>query len=157
MKKVKIFILSVLTTLMFAGSVSAADAVRYGANLLGVNEVPAVITTAHGSAGLRSLSPSELEYKVAVFDTPTVVAAHIHCAPVGQNGPVGVTLYAGPPVDVEGKLVSGVITAPDTGNGCGWATVEDVVNAILSGGAYVNVHTTLHPSGEMRGQLEVLP
>jgi hypothetical protein len=147
-----------LIAMIFALGISAANSLQYRARLHGANEVPPVMTTAHGSMRINPVNwGSELAFKLAVFDIPTVVAAHIHCAPVGVNGPVGVTLYAGGPIEVNGLLASGVISAPDAGNGCGWTTVADVVSAIESGGAYVNVHTTAHPSGEIRGQLKVSP
>jgi hypothetical protein len=49
------------------------------------------------------------------------------------------------------------ITAPDAGNECGWTDIDDVVAAMESGNAYVNVQTTAEsggvPSGEARGNL----
>jgi hypothetical protein len=34
-----------------------------------------------------------------------------------------------------------------------WATLGDVVGAIVDGNAYVNIHTVDFPGGEIRGQL----
>ena len=56
------------------------------------------------------------------------------------------------------------MTAPDPGNGCGWADLDAVVAALESGNAYVNVHTNDgvdpidtgpgdFPGGEIRGQV----
>ena len=72
-----------------------------------------------------------------------VFAAHIHCGVVGVNGPVGVTLFMGAPAGgrVNGTLAEGTITAPDPGNGCGWADLTAVLAAMGSGATYVNVHT----------------
>jgi hypothetical protein len=86
-----------------------------------------------------------------------VVAAHIHCAAAGANGPVGVTLFSSPPAGaVQGTLVEGVITAPNPGNGCGWPDLASVVASMRSGDTYVNVHTLPPgvPSGEVRGQVK---
>jgi hypothetical protein len=32
-------------------------------------------------------------------------------------------------------------------------TIDDVVQAVLNGNAYVNIHSTTNPGGEIRGQL----
>jgi hypothetical protein len=57
----------------------------------------------------------------------------------------------------SGLLVDVNITAPDAGNECGWTDIDDVVAAMESGNAYVNVHTTAEsggvPSGEAWGNL----
>jgi hypothetical protein len=158
MKKTRSVIISLLIASIIIVGVSAANFVQYRARLLGVNEVPAVVTDAYGSVRIRHVTgDSELDYKIDLHRANGVVAAHIHCAPAGTNGPVGVLLFAGGPVDVDGLLVSGTITAPDPGNSCGWVTVDDIVSAVLSGNAYVNIHTTSHPSGELRGQLFLSP
>jgi CHRD domain len=98
-----------------------------------------------------------------------VVAAHIHCAPAGENGAVGVTLFD-PVIPGEGSVdvtsIRGTITAPDTDDGCEWADLADLVEAMRNGNAYVNVHTDDgvdppdtgpgdFPGGEIRGQIEV--
>ena len=82
----------------------------------------------------------------------SVFAIHIHCAPAGANGPVGVTLFSGSKgteAEIKGKF-----RTPDAGNACGWATLGDVVAAMATGNTYVNVHTNAVPSGEIRGQIE---
>ncbi len=86
---------------------------------------------------------TELSYKVNVANIENVFAAHIHCGAVGVNGPVGVTLFTGAPGGgrINGILAEGTITAPDPGNGCGWADLADVMAAMSSGNTYVNVHT----------------
>ena len=32
-------------------------------------------------------------------------------------------------------------------------TIDDVIQAVANGNAYVNIHTTTNPGGEIRGQL----
>lgn len=138
-----------------AGVASARGHTRnFRAHLSGENEVPPVETDAQGQATFRlNGAGDELRYKLIVANIEDVVAAHIHCAPAGENGPVGVTLFGGGPTSENGILAEGTITEPDEGNGCGWETLADVVSAIKSGGAYVNVHTLENPPGEIRGQI----
>jgi glucose/arabinose dehydrogenase len=127
---------------------------NFRAHLSGIEEVPPVDTTATGQALFSfNADNSNMRFKLMVANIENVLAAHIHCAPAGVSGPVGVTLFSGGPVTVEGVLASGERSAPDAGNACGWTTLEQVRNAIESGNAYANVHTIAHPAGEIRGQI----
>ncbi|HEX9754606.1 MAG TPA: CHRD domain-containing protein, partial [Gemmatimonadales bacterium] len=78
--------------------------------------------------------------------------AHIHIGAVGVAGPpVTVNLIATPPAGTfTGVLASGTITAAMVTGGETFATL---VAKIRSGEAYINVHTTANPGGEIRGQL----
>ncbi len=124
------------------------------ANLKGRSEVPPVDTNGQGTAHIRVDRDGDVSYKLIVANLPNVVAAHIHCAPVGANGAVGVTLFAGAPVTTNGILAQGEILAPDAENLCGWEDLDDVIEALASGDTYVNVHTLQSLPGEIRGQLK---
>ena len=126
---------------------------NFAAPMSGDEEVPAVDTQATGVAKFK-LRDEGLAFKVNVANIEDVVASHIHCGSVGVNGPVGVTLFVGGPIDVNGTLAEGLITAPDPANACGWADLDAVVAALESGDTYVNVHTTANPGGEIRGQVK---
>jgi hypothetical protein len=156
MKKRYLVVLTVLVALLLAGGALAAGPSTYHAHLTGDDEVPAVDTKAGGNTLLSfSADGTSLTYKIVVHSITDVVAAHIHCAPEGVNGAVGVTLYSGAPAGaVNGILVNATITAPDPANDCGWADLAAVAAAIESGEAYVNVHTLAVGSGEIRGQIK---
>ena len=172
MKKILFTTLVIMLFLATTGAVYASPSnsrsTIFVAQLTGADEVPARATDAYGLAifSLKSTG-TDLRYKLAVADITNVVAAHIHCGAPGVNGPVGMTLYSGGvpgsgPVD--GVIASGIKTAPDAGNGCGWATLADVIAAMRTGNTYVNVHTNDgvaptntgpgdFPGGEIRGQV----
>ena len=135
------------------GLSSSATAGNLTAHLSGDEEVPPVDTGAVGQTILK-IRGDTLEYKLIVANIVDVVAAHIHCALAGVNGPVGVTLFGGGPVSSSGILAQGPILAPDGGNACGWADVADVIAALEGGDTYVNVHTLAHLGGEIRGQID---
>ena len=71
----------------------------------------------------------------------TVVAAHIHPAPVGVPGPVAVPLFSG--------TFYGTDRARGCVSGAGWA--DDIV--ANPSGFYVNIHSTVFPAGGVRAQL----
>ena len=132
---------------------------NFAAPLSGSEEVPPAATQATGVAKFQlSQDGNQLSYKINVANIQGVVAAHIHCAEVGANGPVGVTLFSGGPTGaVNGTLIQGVITAPNAPNNmCGWDDLAAVIAAMQSGDTYVNVHTIPpgFPSGEVRGQVK---
>ena len=146
-------------------TLTASAGENFVAPLSGAQEVPARDTPATGVAKFK-LREDGLLFKVNVQNIDNVFAAHIHCGAVGVNGPVGVTLFMGSPAGgaFDGTLAEGTITAPDPGNGCGWADLAAVLAAIESGATYVNVHTNDgvappntgpgdFPGGEIRGQV----
>ena len=170
MKKTYITLIIVLI-MLFTTTVAyaSADASRnFIATLSGDAERPVPReTNARGVAHFKlSKDGTELEYKLIVANIDNVFAAHIHCGSEDVAGPVGVTLFMGTPGGgrFSGVLAEGTITAPDVGNLCGWETLDDVVDAMLSGDTYVNVHTNDtvappntgpgdFPAGEIRGQI----
>ena len=70
-----------------------------------------------------------------------VVAAHVHVAPVGVNGPVVIPLTT-------------TLTTSGSTSGC-TEIGDDLAKAIVQDPAayYVNVHTSANPGGAIRGQL----
>jgi murein DD-endopeptidase MepM/ murein hydrolase activator NlpD len=144
------------------------DSNNFIAQLDGNQEVPPRETEATGEATFQLRDETQLDFTLNLFNIQNIVAAHIHCAPAGENAAVGITLYG--PVAPGGGAVDtfsagGSITAPDAENGCGWADVAAVVEAMRSGNAYVNIHTDDgvdpldsgsgdFPGGEIRGQIE---
>jgi hypothetical protein len=134
---------------------ASADELKFEAELSGEQEVqtPPVVTDGEGEAKF------ETDGETVVFElkwddlSSSPFAAHIHCAQAGVNGVVGVTLFTGSRETKD--EVEGTFTAPDAGNGCGWDDLADVLGAMSTGGAYVNVHTGNFPNGEIRGQVEI--
>ena len=150
----------VLVVVMVAGGTASAHSrlkLKVEADLDGGQEVLAVVTEMTGEIGVE-IKNNRLKFELKVEDNShDISAAHLHCAPPGVNGPVGITLFSGSFTDTKGKVAKGRISAPDQGNGCGWSDLADVATAIQSGGVYANVHTTEAsggvPSGEIRGNL----
>ena len=134
---------------------ASADNSEFEADLVPGEEVqtPAVVSDGEGEAEFtvkRHRIRFELEWEDL---TSSAVAAHIHCAPAGSNGPIGVTLLSGSS-GTDGKI-KGSFKTPDPGNTCGWTSLNDVLVAMVTGNAYVNVHTPTYPAGEIRGQAEI--
>lgn len=124
----------------------------FNAHLSGEQEVPSRDTDATGQANFKlSKDGTSLSYKLIVANIENVVAAHIHVGNRESNGPVAVTLYNGGLIEgrTSGVLAEGVIT-DDMVSGY---TLAELLNIMLAEGAYVNVHTTQFPGGEVRGQI----
>jgi glucose/arabinose dehydrogenase len=140
--------------LVVPGDVSDNNGAKgvFQAVLSGDEEVPPVATEGHGNVVVKT-KPSGVRFTLVVNDLQDVVAAHIHCAAEGVNGPVGVTLFSGGPVTRNGVLVQAPLSDVNPGNACGWTSLDDLVEAMDTGNTYVNVHTLSNPSGEVRGQL----
>lgn len=126
----------------------------YVAHLSGDQQVPPVSTTAQGVA-IFWVSPDgkQLHYYLLVANLKNAKMAHIHLGNTGQNGPVVAPLFDSmTPVSTTGVLATGMITASQLEGPLAGHPLSDLLAAMATGGAYVNVHTTQHPDGEIRGQ-----
>lgn len=126
---------------------------RFEATLIGASEVPPVVTQGEGKAEF-TLTGDTVTYTINVKGMTGIVAAHIHIGPMVKTGPAAVTLYHGPKTDVKsGELTHGSFTAADIHG----VTLQELINDMRKGDAYVNVHTAAHPAGEIRGQINGAP
>jgi hypothetical protein len=147
---------------------------NFGTHLKGRTEVPARDTSGQGQA-LLHLSDDGLamDYKLIVANIDNAFMAHIHIAAEGVNGPIAVWLYPGTTPNVtaplgqgrlDGVIAEGTFTAANFIGPLAGHPMSDLVNAIQTGNAYVNVHTNDgvdgtntgpgdFPGGEIRAQL----
>jgi hypothetical protein len=138
------------------------------AQLSGANEVPSRDTRARGLATVQvSADGTELSYRLIVANIDNVIAAHFHLGEAGVNGPVVAFLYGPAPAGqgaVNGPIAEGVITDADLIGPFAGQTLATLVQAMVDGSIYVNVHTSdgVAPtntgpgdfaSGEVRGQV----
>jgi hypothetical protein len=150
------------------GSAALAGDSTYLAHLSADNEVPANDSLAVGNAVFHlSDDGQSLDYRLIVANIDNVIAAHIHIAPAGVNGPVVAFLY-GPAApaggQTQGVIGQGTITAANLVGPLAGHPFSELIDAIESGNAYVNVHTNDgaappntgpgdFPGGEIRDQL----
>lgn len=123
----------------------------FTAVLTGANEVPSVTSAATGTATIN-INGSTVDYRIEVQGITDVIGGHIHSGAAGVSGPVRVTLVPSPyPGVTNGVLSEGTFSASDVSG----ITYDELLNEIRTGMAYVNVHTTANPGGEIRGQIVV--
>jgi hypothetical protein len=156
----KIGIGALVAAFVWSSAAGAAEQV-FTATLDGASEVPKVSTKSTADATFTvSADGAKIDYTLTVHDLSDIIMAHIHLGKAGKNGPVVARLYpaSGSSKLIKGQengeLAKGEITAsslmgPEKGK-----PLSALVKAIQDGDAYVNIHTTEHKAGEVRGQLK---
>lgn len=104
-----------------------------------------------------------VKYIVMATRIDEVTESHIHLAPAGQNGPPVAFLFDFDDVPLNigsategttrGFVSRGTIVQDDLLATVPGLTMADLIDALTSGGAYVNVHTLDFVPGEIRGQI----
>jgi hypothetical protein len=137
-----------------------AKPLNYRTHMTGDQEVPPRDTKGQGQTIFQlSKDGTELSYKLIVANIENVTQAHIHLEAAGANGPVVVWLYpSAPPATLipgrfNGVLAEGVITEADFRGILSGASMADLIDHFNNDFAYVNVHTSQFPPGEIRGQI----
>lgn len=161
-------VVALISFLMSPAWAQVPNAPPLGATLSSSQEIPPVTipTQATGMATV-TITPgqAQIAYTVDLVGplTSAVTQAHIHFGQPGIAGPVIFALCAtpnqpgGPPAcpAAAGGTLSGTLTTANlmSQEMAGIETFPDAVDALLSGNAYINVHTPANEPGEIRGQI----
>lgn len=150
-----------------SGVPATALADKFTAVIDGYQQVPTLSTSGHGYfVGVVDTEAGVLKYALSYADTEgEVLQAHIHLGrpAVGggimvflcsnlANGPAGTPECPPGPARVTGMVGTEGVVGP-SGQGIEPGEFAEVVNALRHGAAYVNVHTTSYPPGEIRGDI----
>lgn len=136
---------------------SAPAIENFTATLTGAAERPTpVVTPSTGSATISVVGPTLL-YRIDVVGIDSVTQAHIH-APGDTGGTAGVRVdlcSSGPTPPCASTIptFTGVLISGATINVTGGFPFDSLLVWMRTGRAYVNVHTTQAPGGEIRGQI----
>lgn len=139
------------------GGGSTSSAVTRSTTLTGAQEIPVTGSLATGTATVTiDAARTTITVSMTTTGLTGVTASHIHVGgPTVANGGIIFSLFD-PTVDgaftgtVNKNLTSANLSAKPLE---GVTTFADAVNAILNGNAYINVHTSANPGGEIRGNL----
>ncbi len=152
------------------GATTAADNRALRARLAAAHEVPAVISAAHGEFSAKIDDDAQtIEYELSYEGLEgSVLQSHIHVGQKTAAGgimiwlcsnlaspptPPGTQPCPAPPATIQGTISAANVVGPAT-QGVNTGNFEDAITAIRNGLAYVNVHSTVSPSGELRGQIK---
>ena len=135
----------------------------FQAHLNGEQETPSVSSTGFGDFKAKLVNGTTLHYVFTYggLEGGTSLFAHVHFGTRYLAGGVSFFLCGGstkpdPCPDVAGT-VQGDVTAADVigpnGQGIEPGSFDEIVRAMRAGTAYVNIHTTRWPGGEIRGQI----
>jgi hypothetical protein len=127
-----------LTGALFITSISLGFASEINVVLSGEEEVPPVRTTAVGESNIKVTSDTSISGKVTTKGFEGV-AAHIHEGPPGKNGPIIITLK---------KISAKSWEVPPQSR-----LTESQFASFKAGNLYLNIHSAVNQSGEIRGQI----
>lgn len=160
-----------LIALLAALPATASDGNRksFTTKLTGYQEVPAVNTAASGTLELRIANNEQsVDYTLSYSGLQgNITQAHIHFAQKGVNGgimvwlcgtaalpgPAGTPACPTPGGSVSGSFAAGQVLGPAGAQQITAGDLASVIDALRNGVAYANVHTSISPGGEIRGQI----
>ena len=150
-----------------AASVLATPAVhsqteRFSASLSGANEVPPINSAGTGNFEM-TIQPGAITFSLDFSDlSSTLTVAHLHFAPSKVAGGVMIFLCGGGgqpacPAATSGTITGTITAANVTGPGGQGIAAGDLDSALAAVGddlSYANMHTTMFPGGEIRGNVQ---
>ena len=148
------------------------DAGNWKLKLSGYQEVPSVSTLAEGTFEAKAAGDwNSIEWTLSYSGLQApILQAHIHFAQAAVNGPIVIwlcqTSAAPAPASqsatqtcpasgtITGTITSSNVLAAPSTQQLAAGEIGEVISAMLAGAAYVNVHTSVSPGGEIRGQFK---
>jgi len=126
-----------------------SDVEIYRADVMnGANELPTPVTTTATGSGIVTIMGNLVSWKVNVAGISNVTVGHIHrFHPDTMAG--GVIINISP--TAGGTNFTGTVAQGST-----VVTVDSLIAIIRAGRAYLNIHTSANPGGEIRGNLRRL-
>ena len=141
----------------------------FKASLQSFQEVPAVSSAAFGKfKATHDSAAASINWELS-YEGISPTQSHIHFAQKGVNGGIMVFLCtnlgngpagtqpcpAGPgPVKIMGSFTGANMVNSAAGQGIPAGAFDKLLQALRGSIAYVNVHTTTFPGGEIRGQVK---
>jgi len=125
----------------------------YVANLSPANEVPLKTTPGTGVVTFVDNTTS-IDWTMELTNMTNVIASHIHApAPAGTNASVIINLFLPNQPPPTGTL-NGVVARGSITNANNSSVSLDSLRVLFNNGnAYVNVHTAVNTTGEIRDQV----
>ncbi|MEI7566116.1 MAG: CHRD domain-containing protein [Burkholderiaceae bacterium] len=117
----------------------AVSAQSMKVTLSGAQEVPPVMTSASGVGAIMVAPDGAVSGTITTTGVEGTMA-HIHEAPMGQNGPVIVPFT---------KTADNIWSAP-----AGAKLTDAQLQSLKNGNLYLNVHSATNKPGEIRAQLK---
>lgn len=151
-------VMTVMVGVMVLGLTAASEAqtVRFAATMSGASEIPGVVTGAFATADVTwDMATQTLSWIIDVFNMPSgTTNAHFHVGGPGVAGPTVVNVAFPSQISNDYRL-TGSATAtnllPRADQGVrSW---QDLEQSLFGGQLYLNIHSTVNPGGEIRGQV----
>lgn len=153
-RRVKSMVASLVVFLLLISGTSVQAVTIFEATLSGVNETPPNASPAIGFGTFVLNDPMtalsfDIDYQGLIGGS--IVGAHFHNGPAGVAAPI-----------VRGLDITGA-TSPNGSFTGVWSVADSqpltpfLVSELFADRIYFNIHTTVFPGGEIRGQLTVIP
>ncbi len=121
-----------------------------GTSLDGINEIQPIATTGGGHM-LFEITDNRLyvtggfENLIGDFDVSIAGGSHVHTSDARGNGGIALLLDAALDADLRGGSYAPMAN--------GFDISDSLRDSLINGYLYVNLHSTVFPSGELRGQI----
>jgi hypothetical protein len=160
-KSYRFFALGAVVVNLIAAQMVMSQTERFSASLAGGNEVPPINSAGTGAFEMTIRDTITFSLTFSGLSSPLTVS-HLHFAPTKVSGGVMIFLCGGGnqpacPAATSGTITGTITAANVTGPGGQGITAGDLTSALAavrSELSYANMHTTMFPGGEIRGNVQ---